>query len=126
MRVAVIGSTGGWHAERLVRALSTRGHECEFAPVTRMVGRIEGGLSVRSRDVALDACDVVIVRAIPRGSLEQIVFRVDTLHALAAVGVRSRQRRARDRAHDRQVPRLRAARGRGCTDAADRRLRARR
>ena len=39
--------------------------------------------------VALDACDVVIVRAIPRGSLEQIVFRVDTLHALAAVGVRA-------------------------------------
>ena len=27
--------------------------------------------------------------AIPRGSLEQIVFRVDTLHALAAVGVRA-------------------------------------
>ena len=89
MRVAVIGSTGGWHAERLVRALSGRGHECGFAPVTRMVGQVEGGLSVRSRGVALDACDVVIVRAIPRGSLEQIVFRVDTLHALAAVGVRT-------------------------------------
>ena len=89
MRVAVIGSTGGWHAERLERALSARGHECAFAPVTRMVGRIEGGFAVRSREVALDACDVVIVRAIPRGSLEQIVFRVDTLHALAAVGVRA-------------------------------------
>jgi RimK family alpha-L-glutamate ligase len=89
MRVAVIGSTGGWHGEQLERALSARGHECVFAPVTRMVGRIEGGFAVRSRDVALDACDVVIVRAIPRGSLEQIVFRVDTLHALAAVGVRT-------------------------------------
>src|SRR3954469_5442230 len=89
MRVAVIGSTGGWHAERLERALTARGHECAFAPVTRMVGRIDGGFAVRSRDVALDACDVVIVRAIPRGSLEQIVFRVDVLHALAAVGVRA-------------------------------------
>ena len=89
MRVAVIGSTGGWHAERLERALTARGHECGFAPVTRMVGRIDGGFAVRSRDVALDACDVVIVRAIPRGSLQQIVFRVDTLHALAAVGVRA-------------------------------------
>ena len=89
MRVAVIGSTGGWHAERLEHALGARGHTCTFAPVTRMVGRIDGGLTVRSRELALDACDVVIVRAIPRGSLEQIVFRVDTLHALAAVGVRA-------------------------------------
>jgi RimK family alpha-L-glutamate ligase len=89
MRVAVIGSTGGWHAEQLERALSARGHECVFAPVTRMVGRIDGGFAVHSGDVALDACDVVIVRAIPRGSLQQIVYRVDTLHALAAVGVRT-------------------------------------
>jgi RimK family alpha-L-glutamate ligase len=89
MRVAVIGSTGGWHGERLERALRAGGHECIFAPVTRMVGRIDGGFAVRSREVALDECDVVIVRAIPRGSLEQIVYRVDTLHALAAVGVRA-------------------------------------
>jgi RimK family alpha-L-glutamate ligase len=89
VRVAVIGSTGGWHAQRLERALVARGHECGFAPVTRMVGRIDGGVWVRGRGLALDACDVVIVRGIPRGSLEQVVFRVDALHALAAVGVRA-------------------------------------
>src|SRR3954471_5262584 len=89
MRVAVIGSTGGWHAERIERALTSRGHACGFAPVTRMVGRIDGGFAARSRDVALDACDVVVIRAIPRGSLEQIVFRVDALHALEAAGVRT-------------------------------------
>jgi RimK family alpha-L-glutamate ligase len=88
LRVAVVGSTGGWHAEQLERALTARGHDCRFAPVTRMVGRIEGGFAARSRDVALDECDVVLVRGIPRGSLEQIVFRVDALHALTAVGVR--------------------------------------
>src|SRR4051794_24197623 len=88
MRAAVIGSTGGWHAERLERAFTSRGHECAFAPVTRMVGRIADGFRVCSREVALDQCDVVVVRAIPRGSLQQIVFRVDALHALAAVGVR--------------------------------------
>ena len=52
-------------------------------------GRIDGGIAVRSRDVQLDACDVVLVRGIPRGSLEQIVFRVDALHALEAAGVRA-------------------------------------
>src|SRR3954452_9858757 len=89
MRVAVVGSTGGWHAERLERALTGRGHECRFAPVTRMASRIDGGITVRSRDVQLDSCDVVLVRGIPRGSLEQIVFRVDALHALEAAGVRA-------------------------------------
>ncbi len=89
LRVAVLGSTGGWHAGRLKRALAARGHECGFAPVTRMVGRIEGGIGVHSRELALDGCDVVLVRGIPRGSLEQVVFRVDVLHALAAAGVRT-------------------------------------
>jgi RimK family alpha-L-glutamate ligase len=84
MRVAILGSTGGWHAERLERALTARGHEYTFAPVTRMVARIDGGLAVRG----LEDCDVVLVRGIPRGSLEQVVFRVDALHALAAHGVR--------------------------------------
>src|SRR3954470_3459030 len=89
MRVAILGSTGGWHAERLERALTARGHACAFAPVTRMAGRIDGGIAVRGRELALEACDVVVVRGIPRGSLEQVIFRVDALHALEAAGVRA-------------------------------------
>src|SRR3954452_11624982 len=88
MRVAVVGSTGGWHAERIARALGARGHTCAFAPVTRMVGRIDGGIAVRGGDVTLEDCDVVIVRGIPRGPLEQIVFRVAALPARVAAGVR--------------------------------------
>ena len=52
-----------------------------------MVGHIDGDVAVRSRDVSLDGCDAVIVRGIPRGSLEQVIFRVDALHALEARGV---------------------------------------
>jgi RimK family alpha-L-glutamate ligase len=52
-----------------------------------MLGRIDGDVAVRSREVALDGCDAVIVRGIPRGSLEQVIFRVDVLHALEARGV---------------------------------------
>ena len=89
MRVAILGSTGGWHAERLQRALTARGHEWGFAPITRMVGRIDGGVAVRGHELALEGCDAVLVRGVPRGSLEQVVFRVDVLHALAAAGVRA-------------------------------------
>jgi RimK family alpha-L-glutamate ligase len=48
-----------------------------------MVGHIDDDVSVRS----LEGCDAVIVRGIPRGSLEQVIFRVDALHALVARGV---------------------------------------
>ncbi len=52
-----------------------------------MVGRIDGDVSVRTRELRLDGCDAVIVRGIPRGSLEQVIFRVDALHALVDRGV---------------------------------------
>jgi RimK family alpha-L-glutamate ligase len=48
-----------------------------------MVGRIDGDVAVPS----LEGCDAVLVRGIPRGSLEQVIFRVDVLHALVARGV---------------------------------------
>jgi RimK family alpha-L-glutamate ligase len=82
-----VGSSGGWHAQQLTEALAARGHEHRVLPVTRLLGRIDGDVAVRSRDVWLDACDAVIVRGIPRGSLEQVIFRVDALHALEARGV---------------------------------------
>jgi RimK family alpha-L-glutamate ligase len=52
-----------------------------------MLGRIDGDAAVRSGELWLDHCDAVIVRGIPRGSLEQVIFRVDALHALEARGV---------------------------------------
>jgi RimK family alpha-L-glutamate ligase len=52
-----------------------------------MLGRIDGDVAVRSRELWLDRCDAVIVRGIPRGSLEQVIFRVDVLHALVERGV---------------------------------------
>jgi RimK family alpha-L-glutamate ligase len=71
----------------LTDALAARGHESRLVPVTRMLGRIDGDVAVRSGELWLDDCDAVIVRGIPRGSLEQVIFRVDALHALEARGV---------------------------------------
>jgi RimK family alpha-L-glutamate ligase len=88
LRVAVLGSTGAWHARRIEHALTDRGHTCDFAAVTRMAGRTDPAPGVRSREHELDAYDAVLVRGIPRGSLEQVIFRVDALHVLQAGGVR--------------------------------------
>jgi RimK family alpha-L-glutamate ligase len=52
-----------------------------------MLGRIDGDVAVRSGELWLEGSDAVIVRGIPRGSLEQVIFRVDVLHALVERGV---------------------------------------
>jgi RimK family alpha-L-glutamate ligase len=89
LRIAVLGQATGWHADRLGEALRGRGHEVAFVPSTRLVARVDGRLLLGTCGEELTACDAVLVRAIPRGSLEQVVFRVDALHALAAAGVRA-------------------------------------
>ena len=66
----------------------------------------------------------MIVRAIPAGSLEQVIFRVDALHRLARLGVAVINSPALHRAHRGQVLHLGPARGRGPADAADPGLRA--
>jgi RimK family alpha-L-glutamate ligase len=89
LRVAVLGSGSSWHGERLERALAARDHEYGFVAATRIVGDVDDGVAIRSGELALESCDAVLVRGIPTGSLEQVIFRVDTLHALAACGVRT-------------------------------------
>jgi RimK family alpha-L-glutamate ligase len=90
MRAAILGSGPGWHVEQLLRAFEARGHACVQLPISALAARVglDEGSRLASRGQALDDFDCVLVRIIPRGSLEQIIFRVDALHLLAARGVR--------------------------------------
>ncbi|HEX5194599.1 MAG TPA: RimK family alpha-L-glutamate ligase [Solirubrobacteraceae bacterium] len=86
LRVGVLGATGSWHSRRLLRSLAARGHECVTVPATRLRAQIgaDGTAAVLGPGgERLDALDVLIVRGLPRGSLEQVIFRMDALHALA-------------------------------------------
>ena len=86
MNVAILGQNGGWHTESLRGALAQRGLAAECYPVTQLTARVTGHAAPDRRDAPLDDCDVVFVRAIPSGSLEQVVYRMDALaHAGAAV-----------------------------------------
>jgi RimK family alpha-L-glutamate ligase len=82
MKIAILGFRGGWHEARLVEALEARGAATTVASITRLVGRIGGIPELSAQDSALDGCAAVVVRAIPAGSLEQVIFRVDALHRL--------------------------------------------
>jgi RimK family alpha-L-glutamate ligase len=91
MRVGVLGASGSWHSRGLIGALAARGHEVLAIPATRLESEIgeEGNVHVRGPDgVVLDALDLLVVRGLPRGSLEQVIFRMDVLHVLAEHGVR--------------------------------------
>jgi RimK family alpha-L-glutamate ligase len=86
-RAVILGQAGGWHEKRLSEAFSDIGMEAECLPITRLVSRIGGdsqsfGVSLQNGFKPLRGTDAVIVRAIPAGSLEQVVYRMDVLHSL--------------------------------------------
>jgi RimK family alpha-L-glutamate ligase len=87
MKIAILGSRPGWHEGRLETALLARGVEPAVVPVTALAARLGADPRLSAAGVGLDACQAVIVRAIPGGSLEQVIFRVDALHRLARLGV---------------------------------------
>jgi RimK family alpha-L-glutamate ligase len=94
VKVAILGSQSGWHEGRLGRALRDRGAEPVVAPITGLAASVAArgtpgeGHRLAAGSVPLDECGAVIVRAIPGGSLEQVIFRVDALHRLARLGVK--------------------------------------
>src|SRR5262245_21383139 len=86
-RAGILATGDRWHVGRLSEALERRGWEAIPLAGTRLRGRVEGSASggassVAVGDVDLDAVDALLVRFIPEGSLDQIVFRMDALHAL--------------------------------------------
>jgi RimK family alpha-L-glutamate ligase len=88
VRIAILGSRSGWHEARLGRALRDRGVEPVVASITGLAAGVAGGDRLAAGGVRLDDCRAVVVRAIPGGSLEQVIFRIDALHRLARLGVR--------------------------------------
>ncbi len=88
MKVGILGSPQGWHAQALRLALERQACEVSCLPSTELVTRISDRPWVRSRVERLDDLDLLFVRSIPGGSLEQIIFRMDVLHRLENAGVR--------------------------------------
>ena len=88
MRVAILSARQGWHTDQLCRALADGGHEGRVLPYEALVGRFsDREASFTAAGEELGSCGAVLARIIPAGSLEQIVFRVDALHALEERGV---------------------------------------
>jgi RimK family alpha-L-glutamate ligase len=93
LRVAIVGNPEGWHAAKLKEALERRGAQVLRLPATRLTGTVgpSGASSfagaIASLGQRLDDRDLILVRAVPSGSLEQVVFRLDGLHRLERRGI---------------------------------------
>lgn len=85
MRIAILCGGAGWHVRDLVRAAADLGHVAESVDFRTIAADV--GTPGAHASGSLFDFDAVIVRMMPPGSLEQIVFRMDVLHALAARGV---------------------------------------
>lgn len=81
MRVAVLCGGVGWHVLDLIRAATQLGHAAEAVDFRTLAAAVGG-------PGALAGVDAALVRIMPAGSLEQVVFRMDALHTAAAAGVR--------------------------------------
>lgn len=82
MRIAILCGGRGWHVQDLLRAASDRGHMVEAVDFRTMTAGVETGPE------PLAGFDAALVRIMPAGSLEQVVFRMDLLHAAVQRGVK--------------------------------------
>jgi ribosomal protein S6--L-glutamate ligase len=86
MRIAVLGSPQSWYWHDLRRAAGAD-HElltCTFRDLHAQL--LPSSATIGSADVNLSACDALLVRTMPPGSLEQVVFRMDALARLEGAG----------------------------------------
>lgn len=81
MRLAILAAGDGWHVKDLQRAAVRLGHEAAAVDFRRVSAGVAAGPD------RLTAFDGVLVRTMPPGSLEQVIFRMDALHRLQASGV---------------------------------------
>ncbi len=78
----------GWHVQDLRRAADGLGIRFSPIPFPKLTGRVgAGGAAIEAGGIPLTEVEGVLVRMMPPGSLEQVVFRMDALHRLAARGV---------------------------------------
>lgn len=86
--VAIMTDDPGWHGARLKAAFASRGYRSVFVSLTDCrldLFASHSGIVIPGFEQSLPAG--VFVRGVPGGTLEQVVLRLDILHALREIGV---------------------------------------
>jgi len=88
MKIGVLGKQNSLYTNALQSAFRLRGILAPCFPITGLVASLEFESQLSIDNESLEDYDAVFVRAIPGGSLEQIIYRMDALHRLENAGVR--------------------------------------
>ena len=115
MNIGILASETSWYFRDLARAAADLGHSCVRLDFSRLVGRnhhsehevmspfvlappvdavagSQAHLSHANRPTGQESLrsrfDIILVRTMPPGSLEQVIFRMDLLGQLMSAGVR--------------------------------------
>jgi RimK family alpha-L-glutamate ligase len=88
LKIGILSSQRGWHVLALEEALIRQGALPVYFPIDELAAWIGGRSQVEVVGERLEDCQALLVRTIPIGSLEQIIFRMDVLHRLENLGVR--------------------------------------
>jgi len=88
LKIGVLANESSWYWREIERAALSRGHlavRLEFSQLRAGCGAATPLITQAEHD--LSRCDAVVVRTMPPGSLEQVVFRMDALARLEIAGV---------------------------------------
>ena len=88
VQIPILSARSGWHVDELIRAFRERGHDAIELRYEQIVAQLGESRSFVADKIRLDECPLVLARIIPDGTLEQLIVRVDALHALESCGVR--------------------------------------
>jgi ribosomal protein S6--L-glutamate ligase len=87
-RLVALVSGQGWHVQDLQRAARGLGVDFAAVPFPGASGRLTTGLErIEAGGIDLTRVGGVLVRMMPPGTLEQVVFRMDVLHRLQALAI---------------------------------------
>ena len=81
MRIAILSGGTGWHVQDLLRAARELAHEARIVDFRSLAAGVEAD------PAPLAGFEAALIRTVPAGSLEQVVFRMDVLHAVVARGI---------------------------------------
>ncbi|MGH8508545.1 MAG: ATP-grasp domain-containing protein [Gammaproteobacteria bacterium] len=85
--VAIITDDPGWHGAVLTRTLEARGFECRTLSLTACRFDLNRPKPVVMPGFERELPTGVFIRGVPGGTLEQVILRLDLLHALRDLGI---------------------------------------
>lgn len=86
--IAIFTDEPGWHGKQLKQAFSKRGYQSDYVSLTECKIQLTNStLPIHIKGFEQTLPKAVFVRGIPGGSLQEVIFYLDILHALKLLNI---------------------------------------